>query len=104
MDVRPVVIAFHGRFLQRSLHALDLAVGPGMIEFGEPVLDAIALAGSIEDILPPQRRPFCAVLGQLGELDTIAGEHNMNFVGNGFGKGFEEILGRLSVNSLCNST
>jgi hypothetical protein len=36
-----VVITFHGRFLDRTVHSLDLAIGLGMLDFGEPVLDPI---------------------------------------------------------------
>src|SRR5450432_2767021 len=36
-----VVIAFDGRFLDGSVHALDLTVRPGVFDLGQPVLDAI---------------------------------------------------------------
>ena len=36
-----VVVTFDSRFLDRSVHSLDLAVGPGMLDFGEPVLDPV---------------------------------------------------------------
>ena len=60
LGMRPVVIAFHGRFFQRLVYALNLVVGSGVIGFGEPVLDIIALAGSIEDMSAPHcRRARC---------------------------------------------
>ena len=36
-----VMVAFDGGFLDGPVHALDLAVGPGMLDLGEPMLDAI---------------------------------------------------------------
>jgi hypothetical protein len=43
-----IVVAAHGCFFQGSVHALNLAVGPGMVRFGKPVLDAVFLAAHIE--------------------------------------------------------
>ena len=39
-----VMVAFDGDLLDRSVHPLDLAVGPWMPDLGEPVLDAVFLA------------------------------------------------------------
>src|SRR5271156_316438 len=39
-----VVVAFDGRFLDRAVHSLDLSVGPGMVDFGEAMLDAVLAA------------------------------------------------------------
>ena len=36
-----VVVALHGGFLDGSVHALDLAVRPGMVGLGKPVIDAM---------------------------------------------------------------
>ena len=36
-----VVVALDGGFFDGAVHALDLPVGPGMIGFGEPVIDAV---------------------------------------------------------------
>ena len=45
-----VMVAFDGGLLDRSVHSLDLAVGPWMPGFGEPVLDAVFLATHIEHV------------------------------------------------------
>jgi hypothetical protein len=39
-----VVITFDGRVLDRSVHPFDLTVGPGMIDLGEAVFDAVFTA------------------------------------------------------------
>jgi hypothetical protein len=42
------VIAIDGRLLERSVHPLDLAVGPGRVRLGKPVLDAMLAADVVE--------------------------------------------------------
>src|SRR5829696_6433318 len=42
--VAVVVIAPHRRVLEGAVHPLGLAVRPGMVGFGEPVLDAVLAA------------------------------------------------------------
>lgn len=41
MIVSIVVVALDGRFLDRAVHAFDLAIGPGMLDLGQPMFDAI---------------------------------------------------------------
>lgn len=48
-----VVEAFDRRVLDRSVHALDLTVGPRMPGLCEPMFDAVRLAGSIERMPTP---------------------------------------------------
>ena len=49
-----VMVALDGRFLDRAVHALNLAIGPRMLDLGQPMFDAILLAAHIEHsrILP----------------------------------------------------
>lgn len=46
--VAVVAIAFDGFLLDRPVHPLDLAICPGMLGFGQPVVDAVSPACSIE--------------------------------------------------------
>lgn len=46
--VAVVVVALDGRVLDRAVHPFDLTVGPRMVRLGQPMLDAMALAGPIE--------------------------------------------------------
>jgi len=43
-----VIIALDGRFLDRAIHSLDLAIGPGMFDFGLPMFNPVLLAAHIK--------------------------------------------------------
>jgi len=73
-----VVEALDGRLFDGPVHPLDLPVGPRMVRFGEPVLDAILLADHVEAHLT--RPGGVAVAGLLGELDAIIGQDGMDAV------------------------
>ena len=60
-----IVEAFDGCFLDGSVHALDLSVGPGMLDLGEPVLDLMLAADTVEDVVEGIAMPFL-----VGELDA----------------------------------
>ena len=45
-----VVIAFDGGFFGGAVHALNLAVGPGMIDLGEAMFDAILAASHVKHV------------------------------------------------------
>src|SRR5438876_7170683 len=48
--VAVVMVALDGGFLDRPVHSLDLAVCPGVFDFGKPVLDVMFTADTIEDV------------------------------------------------------
>jgi hypothetical protein len=76
------VEAFNSRFLDGSVHPLDPPVGPRVVRFCKPVLDAVRIADHIEACLTRPAR--VAVAGLLDELDTIVGRYRVNAVGHGF--------------------
>lgn len=45
-----VMVDLDGGFLDRPVHPLGLAIRPGMVRLGQPVLDAICDADTIEDM------------------------------------------------------
>ena len=45
-----VMVALDGRFLDRAVHALDLAVGPWVLGLGRAVLDVVPGAGVFEGV------------------------------------------------------
>ena len=92
-----VVIALYGRLFQSAVHSLDLAIGPWMVWLGQPVLDAVSAADLIEAVHTPARRRPLAVLGQLGELDTVIGQHGVGEVRASGDKRFQEGAGRGSI-------
>ena len=85
-----VMIAAHGCFFQGAVHALDLAVGPGMVRFGEPVLDSVFPAAYIEHVGGVTRGWAIGVPWREGELNAVIGEHGMDFVGDRFDEGCQE--------------
>ncbi len=55
-----VVEALDGGVLDRPVHPFDLAVGPGMFDFREPVFDLVLVADPIEDMV--EGVLWCAIL------------------------------------------
>src|SRR5215470_18598743 len=45
-----VMIALDGRLLNGAVHSFDLSVRPGVIDFGESVLDAVFLAAHLKHV------------------------------------------------------
>src|SRR6516164_2244687 len=97
MDVRlelgvlAIMVALNGGFLEGSVHPLDLAVGPGMVGLGQPVLDVICITKHVEHVdAPPSRGPE-PVRRQVCELDAIVGEHGVDLVGDSFDQSFQEV-------------
>jgi len=78
-----IVITLHSGFLDGSVHALDLPVGPGMVGFGVAVIDAVQKADPVKRVATKACGWPFAVLGQIGKLDTVIGEHSVDAIGNG---------------------
>ena len=98
-----VVVAVHGCFLERSVHAFDLPVGPGMVRPGQSVLDAVFLAGIAKSVAASGAHLLAGAPGRwgvlaaaflrtgMGELDAIVGEQGVDPVGHGLDQGMEEV-------------
>ena len=76
-----IVIALDRRVLDRSVHPLDLAVCPGVIDFGQPVFDFVFIADTLEDVPEGVFLP-----GLIGELDAVVGQNRVDPVGNDLDK------------------
>ena len=85
-----VMVALDGRFLDRAVHALDLAIGPGMLDLGQPMFDAILLAAHIEHMCHVSCRRAIRVARGESELDPIVGENRVDLVGDSRDQSFEE--------------
>ena len=48
--VAVVMVAPDGRLFQRAVHALDLAIRPGMLPLCEPVIDVVLGAGVLKSM------------------------------------------------------
>jgi hypothetical protein len=91
LDVRAVMVALNGRLLERSVHPLNLTIGPRMVWLRQPVLDAVRVTEHVEHMGAPACRRSETILWQIGELDAVVGEHGMDFVRDRFDQGFEEL-------------
>ena len=60
------------------VHSLNLAVGPEMVDLGDPVFDFTFMVYAVEDMC---ERPL--VLFAVGELDAVVGEYDIDVVGHG---------------------
>jgi hypothetical protein len=87
--VRLVVIALDGRLLDSAIHSLDLPVRPRVIDFGQPMLDAMLFTDAVEQVL---ESPF--ILQAIGKLDAVVREDDMNAVRHGGAQTAEELAGR----------
>ena len=72
------------------VHPLDLSVGPRMIALGQPMFDPVLTTGAIERVAAEPGGRTGSVLWQIGELDAIVGEHDLNPAGQGGDKGLQE--------------
>lgn len=95
-----VVEAFDSGFFEGSVHAFDLAVGPGMFRLGEAVVDIGFGAGELEGVSAEE---FATFEGELdlrrsgtaiawsGEVDSIIGQHCVDGVRHGFDQCVQEV-------------
>ena len=84
-----VMEAFDGRFLDGAVHPLDLTIGPGMLDLGQPMLDVVFVADPVEDVVER-----ITIAGAVGELDAIVRQHGMDGVRDGFDQIAQELGGR----------
>ena len=90
-----VVVTLDRRIFDRSVHPLDLTIGPWMVGLGQAVLDTVGLADDVEAHWPGV--DGVAVPGLLCELNAIIGENGVDLIGHGFEHVLKELPGRLSV-------
>ncbi len=72
-----VVEAFDSGFLDGPIHPLDLPVGPGMLDLGQAVSDAVFFADTTEEM-----HEGIAVGTAVGELDAVIRQNRMQGVGH----------------------
>ena len=102
MRVTVVVISAHGGLLDRAVHALDLAVGPGVAGFGQAVISVVTGAGDFRGV---GAKVFPALPGQLdvgggrpdvagrGEVGAVVGENGVDFIRDGLDEFLQKIGG-----------
>src|SRR5271155_2728956 len=77
-----------------------MAVGPGMVGFGQAMFDATAKADPVEGMAAPAGGGAGAVFGQVGELNSVIGQHGMDAIGHGSNQRFKEGGGSSHVGAL----
>lgn len=73
-----------GGLLDSSVHPFNLAVGPWVLDFGEPVIDPIFVAPHGEHVGQAGGCRAIGVTRRERELDAVVGQHGVDFVGRGF--------------------
>src|SRR6266481_6530262 len=95
-----IVEAFDRRLLDGAVHALDLTVGPRVSGLGEAVVDVVLGAGEFEGMSAEHLATLDhsldlgwppAIAAGIGEVRAVIGQDGVDFVGNGFDKGSEEV-------------
>ena len=80
--VAVVMGALDGGFLDGPVHSLDLSVGPGMIDLGEAMLDAVLATAHAKHVGDELRgRAFGMARGK-AERDAVVSQHCMDLVGH----------------------
>src|SRR5262245_59105908 len=92
-----IMVTLDGRFLDRAVHALDLTIGPRMLDLGQPMFDAILLAAQIEHMCRVSWRRAVRVSWWESELDPIIGEDRVDLVWDSRDQSFEERRGFCSL-------
>lgn len=79
---------FEGSLLNRSVHALDLTIGPCMFEHSEAIFNILLSTDPIKDVLKG-----IAITDAVHKLDTIIGQYPMNGVGYSLNQITQELRG-----------
>ena len=77
------MIAFDGGFLDRAVHSLDLAIGPRMVGFCQPMFDAAFAASHVEHVRYVAGGWTIGVARREAELDAVVRQDRVNLVRNG---------------------
>ena len=91
----------NGGLLDGAVHAFDLAIGPGMFDLGQPVINVVSGASTLECVTPEQLS-FCshlpdvrrcpALTSWISELNAVVGENCVDGVGNRNNEIVQELL------------
>lgn len=95
-----IVIALDGRVLDRPVHPFDLPVGPGVVDPGEAMLDAIVAAAHREHMCDVASCRAFGAARRKAELNAVIGQNRVDLVGNGSDQGDEEGPSRHPVGAL----
>jgi hypothetical protein len=83
-----VVIPFHGGRFARTVHPFHLAIGPGMVGFGQPMVKPMFMTDAIKDMVNG-----IDIALPMGERDAVIGEHRVDLLGSGSAHVPEDLRG-----------
>jgi len=83
-----VVVALNGSLFDRAVHPLNLAIGPRMVGFRQPMLDPIGVANHVEAHW--SGIGSVSVPGLLSELDAVICENSVDLIRHRFEHVLEE--------------
>ena len=81
--IRLVVEALDGSVFDGAVHSLNLAVGPGMLYLGQPVLNAVLSTPHVEHMGHIGRRRHIGIAGRECELNAVVRQDGVDFLGYG---------------------
>ena len=76
------MVAFDSGFLDRPVHPLDLAIGPGVPDLGQPVFDPVLTTAHVEYVRHVGGRGTIGVARRKGELDAVIRQNSVDRVGH----------------------
>ena len=88
--MRLVVQALDGDVFDGAVHSLKLAVGPGMLDLGQTVLDAVLSTTHVEHMDYVGRRWPAGIAWWESELNAVVGQDDLDFVGYGGNQRLQE--------------
>jgi hypothetical protein len=80
--VAVIVVTLNCGLFDGAVHPLHLTVGPGMIRFGEPVVNVVQKTDPVKRMAAKAGCWSLSILWKISELDAIVGEHGVNPIRN----------------------
>jgi hypothetical protein len=69
---------FHGGLFEGAIHPFYLAIGPGMVGCGQPMVNTMLMTDTIKDMVQG-----IDIAHPIGKLDAVIGEQRVDLVGHG---------------------
>ena len=96
-----IMVAMDSGLFDCAVHPFNLSIGPRMLDLGQPVINVVSGASTLECVTPEQLS-FCQHLHDVGwrpaaaswisELNAVVGENRVNGVRNSSNEIVQELL------------
>lgn len=84
------MVLLDGGLLDGAVHPFDLSFGPGMVDLGASVLDAVVTAPHVEHMGDEACRRSIGIARWKAELDAVFGEHGVDLARHGGDQSFQK--------------